>query len=177
MTDLRSAQFSDADPGLFSLSQIMHLMRTEFGRAQRYRYPLSVLAIGVDRLGSLRDIYGYESKEAVLDEVARLLKAETRTCDFLGRLADDRLMAVAPHTDASGAQVLANRLLAGVRGLRFESGGKQIPIRVTIGIASLADERTLYFDQLVSAAERALEEGVVAGGDRVVQRDLTDGGG
>jgi diguanylate cyclase (GGDEF)-like protein len=177
MSDLRSAQFSDADPGLFSLSQIMHLMRTEFGRAQRYRYPLSVLVIGVDRLGSLRDLYGYESKEAVLDEVARLLKAETRTCDFLGRMADDRLMAVAPHTDAAGAEVLANRLLAGVRGLRFENAGKQIPIRVSIGSASMVDERTLYFDQLIGAAERALEEGASAGGDRWVQRDPNEAGG
>lgn len=177
MSDLRSAQFSDADPGLFSLSQIMHLMRTEFGRAQRYRYPLSVLVIGVDRLGSLRDLYGYESKEAVLDEVARLLKAETRTCDFLGRLADDRLMAVAPHTDSPGAQVLATRLVGGVRGLRFESGGKEIPIRISIGVASLGDGRTLYFDQLVGAAERALEDGAAAGGDRFVVRDPAEGGG
>lgn len=177
MSDFRSAQFRDADPGLFSLSQIMHLMRTEFGRAQRYRYPLSVLVIAVDRLGSLRDLYGYESKEAVLDEVARLLKLETRTCDFLGRLADDRLMAVAPHTDAAGAHVLASRLVAGVRALRFETGGKQIPIQVTIGVASLADERTLYFDQLVAAAERALDEGASAGGDRVVVRDPAETGG
>jgi len=177
MSDIRSAQFSDADPGLFSLAQIMHLMRTEFGRAQRYRYPLTVLVIAVDRLGSLRDLYGYESKEAVLDEVARLLKGETRTCDFLGRLADDRLMAVAPHTDAAGAQVLATRLLEGVRGLRFESAGKQIPIRVTLGAATMADENTLYFDQLVGAAEAALEDGASAGGDRVVARDPRGGGG
>jgi len=171
MSEIRSAQFSDADPGLFSLSQIMHLMRTEFGRAQRYRYPLTVLVIGVDRLGSLRDLYGYESKEAVLDEAARLLKAETRTCDFLGRLADDRLMAVAPHTDAAGAEVLCNRLLRGVRNLRFETGGKEIPIRVSIGSASMTDQRTMYFDQLVGAAERALEQASEAGGDRALQRD------
>lgn len=177
MADIRSAQFSDADPGLFSLSQIMHLMRTEFGRAQRYRYPLSVLVIGVDRLASLRDLYGYESKEAVLDEVARLLKAETRTCDFLGRLADERMMAVAPHTDAAGVQVLATRLLAGVRALRFENAGKEIAIRVSIGAAILSDERTLYFDQLVGAAERALEEAAAAGGDRFVVRDPSEGGG
>lgn len=177
MSDLRSAQFSDADPGLFSLSQIMHLMRTEFGRAQRYRYPLSVLVIGVDRLGSLRDVYGYESKEAVLDEVARLLKKETRSCDFLGRLADDRLMAVAPHTDSAGVDVLASRLLNGVRNLRFESNAKEIPVRISIGAASMTDQRTMYFDQLVAAAERALEEGSSAGGDRLAWRDPSEGAG
>lgn len=172
MTDFRTAQFHDGEPGLFSLSQIMHLMRIEFGRAQRYAYPLSVLVIAVDRLGHLRDLYGYESKEAVLDEVARLLQTETRTCDFLGRLADDRLMAVVPHTAAEGLGVLSARLLKGVRGIQFESDGKRIPISISIGGACMADAaKTLFFDQLVGAAERALEEAAAAGGDRFAVRD------
>jgi diguanylate cyclase (GGDEF)-like protein len=175
MSELRCAQFHEADPGLFSLSQIMHLMRIEFGRAQRYGYPLSVLAIAVDRLGHLRDLYGYESKEAVLDEVARLLQGETRTCDFLGRLADDRLLAVVPHTPAEGARVLAERLLSGVRALSFESEGKKIAVTISAGCATMGDARTLFFDQLVAAAERALEDAVAAGGDRWAQRDPAQG--
>jgi diguanylate cyclase (GGDEF)-like protein len=168
MGELRSAQFHDGAPGLFSLSQIMHLMRIEFGRAQRYHYPLSVLVIGVDRLGHLRDVYGYESKEAVLDEVSRLLQAATRTCDFLGRMADDRLMAVVPHTAVEGLHVLAARLLEGVRAIRFESDGKRLPIRVSIGGACMGDAQTLFFDALVGAAERALEQATAEGGDRFV---------
>lgn len=171
MTQFSSAHFQDGDAGLFSLSQIQHLMRIEFGRAQRYRYPLSVLVIAVDRLGHLRDLYGYESKEAVIDEVARLLQAATRTCDFLGRLADDRLMAVVPHTPADGLATLAERLLGGVRAIAFESDGRRIPIAVSIGGATMADGQTLFFDQLVSAAEQALEEAAAAGGDRFLARD------
>jgi two-component system cell cycle response regulator len=171
MSDLQSAQFSDGDPGLFSLSQIQHLMRIEFGRAQRYRYPLSVLVISIDRLGHLRDLYGYESKEAVLDEVGRLLQSLARSCDFLGRLADDRLMAVVPHTPAPGLKVLAERVLAGVRTVQFESDGKRIPIAVSVGGATMTDGATLFFDQLVAGAEMALEEAQAAGGDRFVVRD------
>lgn len=171
MTEFSSAQFQDGDPGLFSLSQIQHLIRIEFGRAQRYRYPLSVLVIAIDRLGHLRDLYGYESKEAVLDEVARLLQGVTRTCDFLGRLADDRLMAVVPHTPGEGLGVLAGRVLAGVRGINFESDGRRIPISVSIGGATMLDGQTLFFDQLVGAAEQALEEAANSGGDRYLARD------
>ncbi len=171
MTDIQSAQFSDGDPGLFSLSQIQHLMRIEFGRAQRYRYPLSVLVISIDRLGYLRDLYGYESKEAVLDEVGRLLQGLARSCDFLGRLADDRLMAVVPHTPAAGLKVLAERVLAGVRTVQFESDGKRIPISVSVGGATMSDGQTLFFDQLVAGAETALEEAAAAGGDRFLTRN------
>ena len=88
---------NDADNSLFSLAQIQHLMRVEFNRAQRYGYAISCLMIAVDRLGHLRDMYGYDSKEEIVDTMIRLLKTETRSSDFLGRMADDRLLAVIPH--------------------------------------------------------------------------------
>jgi diguanylate cyclase (GGDEF)-like protein len=171
MADVQSANLSDSDPGLFSLSQIMHLMRVEFSRAQRYSYPLACLLISVDRLGHLRDLYGYDAKEAILEEVARLLRAETRTCDFLGRLMDDRLLAVVPHTDSSGARVLADRLLGGVRQLQFAGGSRALNVTVSIGASCLKDGSTLFFDTLLGAAEGALAAATEAGGDRYAERD------
>jgi PleD family two-component response regulator len=80
-------------------------------------------------------------------------------------------MAVVPHTPAEGLGVLAGRVLAGVRGIAFESDGRRIPISVSIGGATMADGQTLFFDQLVGAAEQALEEGANSGGDRFIARD------
>lgn len=166
-----SANLSETDPGLFSLSQIMHLMRVEFGRAQRYKYPLALLLIRVDRLGHLRDLYGYDSKEAILEEVSRLLQAETRTCDFLGRLMDDRLLAVVPHTGEEGLRILAERLLSGVRRLDFESEGRSIQVTVSIGGSAFAEGELMFFENLTESAEVALSEATEAGGDRFVTRD------
>lgn len=170
MADFQSANLSDTDAGLFSLSQIMHLMRVEFSRAQRYGYPLACMLISVDRLGYLRDLYGYDSKEAIVEEVSRLLRSATRTCDFLGRLADDRLLAVVPHTGEEGTQILGERLLSGVRELQFDSDGKQIQVTVSIGTSCLTDSKTLFFDSLLSAAEAGLADAEQAGGDRCTSR-------
>ena len=127
--------------------------------------------ISVDRLGHLRDVYGYDSKEAILAEVARLLRAETRTCDFLGRLMDDRLLAVVPHTDSNGARILAERLLAGVRQLHFASEGQGLKVTASIGGSCLKDGSTMFFDTLLGAAEGALAAAAEAGGDRYAERD------
>lgn len=156
---------------IFSLAQIMHLLRVEFARAQRYEYPLACLLIAVDGLGHIRDTYGYDAKQAVLDEVARLLQEETRSCDFLGRLMDDRLLAVVPHTRGEGARVLGERLLSGVRKLVFENSGQRIPITVSIGVTHNGGGSTLFFDALLQAGEGALAESVAAGGDRLCLRD------
>ena len=80
-------------------------------------------------------------------------------------------MAVVPHTPAAGLKVLAERVLAGVRTVQFESDGKRIPISVSVGGATMSDGQTLFFDQLVAGAEAALEEAAAAGGDRFLTRD------
>ena len=161
---------SDPGAGVFSLSQIRHLMRVEFGRAQRYGYPLSCLVIGVDRLDSLRDLYGYEFRESVLEAVIELLQEETRTCDYLGRLMDDRLMAILPHTTAEGAQASARRILTAARRLTFQPQGARIGLSLSIGLSHYEDDNTLFFDSLVEAAEGALSEAARSGGDRAVHR-------
>ena len=161
---------SDPGAGVFSLSQIRHLMRVEFGRAQRYGYPLSCLVIGIDRLDSLRDLYGYEFREQVLAAAIELLQEETRTCDYLGRLMDDRLMAILPHTTAEGAQAGARRILTAARRLSFQPQGAPIGVSLSIGISHYEDDNTLFFDSLVEAAEGALSEATRGGGDRFVHR-------
>jgi len=161
---------SDPGAGVFSLSQIRHLMRVEFGRAQRYGYPLSCLVIGIDRLEALRDLYGYDFRESVLAAVIELLQEETRTCDYLGRLMDDRLMAILPHTTAEGAQAGARRILAAARKLSFTPQASPLAITLSIGLSHYEDDNTLFFDSLVEAAEGAMTEAMKGGGDRFVHR-------
>jgi diguanylate cyclase (GGDEF)-like protein len=162
--------YNDSDRSLFSLAQIQHLMRVEFNRAQRYSYPIICMMIGVDRLGHLRDLYGYEAKEEILAAVVGLLKSETRSSDFLGRMADDRLLAVVPHTSPEGAEVLAGRLLDGVQAIDFASDGRTIQISLSIGASFNEGSSTLFFDALLQSAEDGLNEAAGAGGNRFVAR-------
>lgn len=162
--------YNDSDRSLFSLAQIQHLMRVEFNRAQRYSYPIICMMIGVDRLGHLRDLYGYEAKEEILAAVVGLLKSETRSSDFLGRMADDRLLAVVPHTSPEGAEVLAGRLLDGVQAIDFASDGRTTQISLSIGASFNEGSSTLFFDALLQSAEDGLNEAAGAGGNRFVAR-------
>ena len=157
---------SHSDRSLFSLTQIQHLMRVEFNRAQRYNYPIVCMLISVDRLGHLRDLYGYEAKEEILDSVVALLKAQTRSSDFLGRMADDRLLAVIPHTPPEGASILADRILEGARELEFAGDGRMVQVTLSIGSAHNAGGGTLFFDAMLLAAEDALIAASSSGGAR-----------
>ena len=177
MSDYQSSERGESGSGVFSLTQIRHLMRVEFSRAQRYRYPVSCIVVTCDRIDHLRDLYGYEFKETVVEDVVDLLQNSTRTCDYLGRLMDDRLLAILPHTTREGAEITARRILASARGMGFTAEGHNLQITLSIGISHFEDDNTMFFDSLVEAAEEALLQAANAGGDRSVYRDPGPGDG
>jgi diguanylate cyclase (GGDEF)-like protein len=159
-----------SDRGLFSVAQIQHVLRVEFARAQRYAYPMACLSVAVDQLGLVRDRCGYEVKEEIMDAVVELVRESTRSSDFLGRTADDRLMAVIPHTGAAGARTLGERLIESMRGREFAHAKDLGRISLSIGASSNEGSKALYFDSLLESAEAALAEAIAAGGDRYVER-------
>jgi diguanylate cyclase (GGDEF)-like protein len=153
----------DGEDRLYSLTQIRHLMRVEFARATRYDYPLTCLMIGVDSLSTLRDRAGYDAKESALQEVIQLLRKHTRGCDALGRLVDERLLAILPHTPYEGALVCAQRLLQLTAQARPPGAGS---ITLSIGLGERSKDLP-YFDQLLDLAEAALERALAQGGNRI----------
>lgn len=155
---------------LYSFAQIQHLARIEFGRAQRYAYPLVVMQIAVDRLGHLRDVLGFEAKQAVVDAATAVVARETRSSDLLGRLPDDRLLLIVPHVAPHRAEILARRLLDAARREPIHQADRTLEMTLSIGASWFAEGETMFADALLEAAEEALGEAIAAGGDRYVGR-------
>ncbi|MBL8858280.1 MAG: diguanylate cyclase [Planctomycetes bacterium] len=154
---------------LYSVAQIQHVMRVEFGRAQRYRYPLVCAMVSIDTLGAVRDAHGYDAKEAVFHAVVKLLENATRGSDFIGRTADDRLLAVLPHTDGKGLRLMSERLLKEARALKLEGELRRTQVTLSIGAVSNEHEGLVYHDAMYSATENALSDAIAAGGGRLVE--------
>ena len=148
-----TSEDSPRGPGLFSQTQIRHLMRTEFERAKRYNYPLTCMLIEIDWVGAYRDRAGFDSKEGLLDDLILMLRKETRTCDYLGRMLDDRFLLVLPHTEAAGAKVLAQRL----QELAEKIAATEFHPKLSIGTSHFKDGLPMFFDVLLETAQNALE--------------------
>ena len=153
--------------GLYSTTQIHHLMRVEFGRAQRYGYPLSLAAVAIDRHEALRAARGVDFVSDAVLKVAELLRDNTRACDHLGSLVDRRLVVVLPHTEREGAEALGRRLVASVEELDLTHEGERVPVTISVGVSTFADANTMFFDALTDAAEGALGRARREGGGRV----------
>lgn len=172
MPEFRTLHAGDEVHGLFSPREVEELMRVEFARAERHKYPVVCMALGVDRLAQLADLYGYESKEEVLRAVVNVLRAETRDSDFLCLRQDDRLVALFPHTAPELGSFLAKKLLAAIKKQRFERDGRQLRVTLSIGVAHNRHEKAISFETLVRVAEEGLSVADQGGGDRLVETEL-----
>ncbi len=154
------------DTGLFSYTQILHLLKIEFSRARRYQYQLSCVLVEIDRLGALGDLHGSHVRDEVESSVADLLNRYSRSCDFVGRLGE-RFVIVLPHTDAKGAQLLAQRLHDRVAELDVRVDERPLRISASVGVATQDGDESIFFDTVLKRAESALGEVLSRGGDAV----------
>jgi len=161
--------YSDSNNGLFTPADIQRLMRIEYDRAVRYEIPFCLMLIEVDRLGYLQDLYGFESKEEILQGVGELLRMVTRNADPVGCRLDDRVLAVFPHTTQGGASAITVRLLEGARRLQFDSDGRSLRVTISVGLAVAERGSQLDFDHFLLAAEEAVLEAIEGGGDRFTE--------
>ena len=162
-------QFGSGHTGTapFSQAQIIHLMKTEFARGRRYGFPVSCILLQVDRLQTLTDIHGTALEDAVRSELGRLVAERTRGADQLGLVSDERYLLVMPHTNESEAVSVAERLRRDFGDLEVKSKGNVLALSLSLGVASCAEQDTLFFDTLLSRAEAAVTWAGEAGGDCV----------
>ena len=160
---------------LLSLSQSLALAKQEFARARRYGYPLTLGVARVDRLENLSDLYGKEARPMLFEQVARLFQSRSRTTDLLGRLSDERLLWVLPHTELGGARIAADRMRCAVEELELQSGRRSIHVSLSIGLACYFQQNTIFFDSLLMQTEQALERAQNRGGNLVEEHPLAAG--
>ncbi len=153
---------------LFSQAQILHLMKNEFARARRHGQPMGVLLMQVDRLAQLVDLHGVALRATVRQAIAGLVREKTRGSDLLGTTNDDRYLLVLPQTDLGQTRVVAERLLEMFRDVDVAVDGRSLLLSMSVGITACDDQKTLFFDSLLSQAEAALDDASRRGGDQVV---------
>jgi len=85
-------------------------LQQECRRAQRFREPLSVIAMDVDDFKPINDRYGHAQGDAALVHVVENLRTCLRDHDLLARWGGDEFVMVMPQTTLDEALAVAGRL-------------------------------------------------------------------
>ncbi len=154
--------------GLFNRRHFFDNLEKEIQRARRYRRVFSLLMLDLDDFKGYNDTHGHLRGDDALKEVARLLLANSRRADVVGRFGGEEFVVLLPEINKQGAAVVAEKMRAAVEQYSFfgretQPGGR---LTVTLGLVTypVDSEEGL---ELVDLADRALYAGKQQGGNRV----------
>lgn len=174
--ELKELVRTDGLTGLLNRRAFDDAIESEIRRSTRSSAPLSLLLIDVDRFKPYNDHYGHPAGDAVLRQVAEILKGSLkRPGDLAARYGGEEFVAILPDTDEDGAYLVAEafrRALAeaDIEHITSERGH----VTASVGVASYMPDTTRRSSaELIQTADEALYSAKAAGRDRVFGKRIT----
>jgi len=164
--EVQQYAITDELTDIYNRRGLFELGRREVERAHRYGRSLSAVMIDTDKFKEINDKYSHSEGDHVLKTLADRWKASIREVDILGRYGGDEFVILLPETDLENALPVADRLRMAICSKPVQTPVGDIPLSVSIGVATLTDViRT--FDELIEKADEALFRSKDAGRNQV----------
>jgi diguanylate cyclase (GGDEF)-like protein len=139
----------------------------ELDLARQHAEQLALMSIDVDRYRDVIQRHGEVAAQGLIQVIAQVLAERLRPNDTLARMGGDEFAAVFHAATPPLIQSLADGLCTAVREQAHATGTNRIPVTISIG-AAFFDAGTQTHHEALLAADTALHEAKVAGGDRAI---------
>ncbi|MHB1068655.1 MAG: GGDEF domain-containing protein, partial [Gemmatimonadaceae bacterium] len=133
---LETIILTDPLSGCFNRRGFKQMAAREVSRGIRAKWRVAVLALDVDHFKRINDEFGHLTGDEAIKEIGELIRETARAGDVVARLGGEEFSILAPDTDEVGAMHLSDRILAAFRSRAFTSVRGQLPISISIGVAS-----------------------------------------
>jgi diguanylate cyclase (GGDEF)-like protein len=147
----------------------------EWNRHRRIQLPLSLLICDVDHFKLYNDGHGHQAGDECLKSVAKAINQCFRSGDLVARYGGEEFAMVLPHTDCSGAVLVAERVRTAIdaASLRHQVSPVADRVTVSIGVACMTPQPKDGEDirALIEEADRNLYLAKHRGRNRVSHRD------
>ncbi|MGH7603916.1 MAG: diguanylate cyclase [Gemmatimonadaceae bacterium] len=170
---LQKISVTDALTGIENRRSLEKGLNEMWNHSVRLQESLSVVMCDIDKFKSVNDNYGHQAGDAVLKQVAQLLKDEARKIDRVGRYGGEEFLLFLPGTVLDAAVTFAERLREKVEDHTFSYEGGVVRRTISFGVAAAPHPRVDDQEQLVRAADDALYVAKETGRNRVVRFDST----
>lgn len=168
---IEEASLTDPLTGLRNRRYLEQTIEADLAIAARggVERDLVILMVDLDHFKSVNDRYGHAAGDAVLVELARLLKGTFRESDHVVRWGGEEFLIVVRFVDGARAAELAEKLRSSVAGHPFIlPDGTELRRTCSIGVAVWPVSPAVSWDRAVDLADAALYEAKRGGRDRWV---------
>jgi diguanylate cyclase (GGDEF)-like protein len=153
LCEARHMSQTDALTGAASRWYFEEMAAREHEKSLRYRRPLTIAYIDIDKFKSINDRYGHGTGDKLLALVARTIRHELRRGDLLGRLGGDEfaVLLVESGVEESRASIARMR-----KSLSEAASAAGLPVTVSIGSATSSPESPQPLAALIRSADHIM---------------------
>lgn len=157
-------RLSATDPltGLFNRRRMMEALDNEVRRSRRLKHTFAVLMADVDHFKRYNDAHGHPAGDAVLKQVATVLRESTRDVDVVARYGGEEFFVLMPETEGEGAADVADRVRSRLAKEKMSGGN----VTLSFGVAEFPAHGDVG-ETLIAIADAALYQAKREGRDRV----------
>lgn len=160
---------SDHLTGLLNRGYVEDRFAIEMSRSCRYRQPLSLAVIDVDRFKSFNDTHGHAAGDFVLKTIASTFRQSFRQSDTVGRYGGEEFVVLMPETSIEAAQRKLDTLRQRIADeeISFEPTGESFHVTISAGVAGYPHDGASE-EELFTVADERLFQAKREGRNRVV---------
>lgn len=164
---IREMVHRDGLTGVLNHATLMAELDHAVAYAGRHGEPLCFLMLDLDHFKRINDTWGHLVGDQVLMHVARVFKAGVRGSDLLGRYGGEEFGIILRKCPPANGRAIAEKLREMLAEAPIQmQGGTEIPLRVSIGVASFPGSGTTATD-VATSADLALYRAKSGGRNRV----------
>ncbi len=173
---LRSQSNTDALTGLANRRGFLEAAEHVLAQSRRHGFGVAAILLDIDHFKRFNDELGHAVGDAVLVEVAQVIRREMRDSDLAGRLGGEEFVLLLGHCDFAQARAFAERLRKAIEAMAALAAGTPgaEPVRTTasLGVATFG-AHCASLELLLSQADAAMYCAKTAGRNRVMPADLS----
>lgn len=153
----------DALTGLYNRYEFERRLKTALGHSASESLPGVVAFLDLDQFKVVNDTCGHTAGDAMLTQVAAVIRGCLRSNDTLARLGGDEFGILLEACSIERAQVIAKKIRSEVAAFRFPWEGRSFSLGVSIGLVPFSgggdDDATRLLSVADTACYRAKEAG------------------
>jgi len=149
--------------GIANRRLFFSLVQTEIQRSRRYKHPFTLAYVDIDDFKSINDQYGHTTGDAILHQVAQIVKNSLRIVDTVARLAGDEFAILLPETGMIAARTVFGKIQTNLKNIKEQY---DCAVTVSIGAVSFKDAPETV-DEAIKIADDLMYTAKHRGKDRI----------
>lgn len=155
--------------GLYNRSYFLDQIGLLASRSLNRGLGLAIAMLDVDHFKSINDTLGHQGGDAVLRQVASMIRKSTRAEDLVARFGGEEFAIAIPIKSEDQAYHRAEAIRAALAARRVTFGKAKVRVTASLGIAFAPCCPAHEVDAMIASADRALYRAKGAGRNRVVR--------